>query len=206
MYFLRSSLASTLALAYRDQGRTGTAAQVYAEARAISETGDNIMLALLAAYELGKLRVEQGQLRRAEQIYQASMTWLKKRFGAAVAALPLSGAAHVGLGRLLFEWNRLDDAREHLELGMARTQHQGGLGIDRDGLLALSLVYQLQNKSDQALETMAQAVAHARRSPRQDAQLRAQTYQVRLWLAQGNIHHMVTHFIWNTVPELVVPR
>jgi LuxR family maltose regulon positive regulatory protein len=184
--FSRSSLASTLALAYRDQGQTEKAAQVYAEARAISEANENIMLALFAAYELGKLRIEQGQLGQAEQIYRASMTWLENRFGAAVIALPLSGAAHIGLGRLLLEWNQLDEAREHLETGVERAQHQGGLGIDRDGLLALSLVYQTQNEPDQAFETMAQAVEHARSSPRPDALLRAQTYQVRLWLAQGN--------------------
>lgn len=185
--FLRSSMASTMGLAYRDRGQTKAAARAYVEAREISEASDNTMIALLAAYELAKLYIEQGQLRQAERICRQTIVSVEDRFGSGVAALPLTGAAHIGLGRLFYEWNRLDEARQHLETGVERARHQGGLGIDRDGLLALSLLYQTQNEAEKARETMAQAVEHARRSPRPDALLRAQSYQVRLWLSQDEM-------------------
>ncbi|MCA9940239.1 MAG: tetratricopeptide repeat protein [Anaerolineales bacterium] len=185
--FLRGTLASTLGLAYRDSGHTSAATQAYAEARVISESGDSVLAALMASYELGQLYLEQGQLRQAEQVHRHALQMAEERFGGGAATLPLSGAAHVGLGWLLYEWNRLDEARDHLETGVKRTQQKGGLGLDRDGLLALSLVYQAQGDSLRTEKMMAQAEAHARRSPRPDALLRVRPFQVRLWLAQNKL-------------------
>lgn len=182
--YLASMVTATMGLAYRDQGKTETAVYTYAT---ISKSEDNLMSRLHAAYEQSKLHQEMGQLHQAEKVHRQAIAWAEKQVGTSVAALPLSGAAHIGLGSVLYEWHRLDEARNHLEMGIERAQQKGGLGLDRDGLLTLSLVYQAQGRVADANELMAQAETHARRSPRPDAMLRLRPFQVQLWLAQDHL-------------------
>lgn len=182
--YLQAVLAATMGLAYRDLGKTETAVSAYARA---GQQFDSPAAVLLAAYEQGRLRQEMGQLRQAEQILQQALAWSTDQFGSGAAAVPLVGAAHIGLGRLLYERHRLDEAGHSLENGIELTAQRGGLGIDRDGLLALAFVRQAQGSSEEANELMARALAHASQSPRADAQLRAAAKQTRLWLLQGNL-------------------
>jgi len=182
--YLQAMLAAMMGLAYRDLGKTETALRNYAKA---GENRDTPTVVLLAAFEQGKLLEELGRLHEAVHVHQRALAWSQEQFGTGAAAIPLTGAAHIGLGRILYEWNRLDEASEQLVKGIARTAQRGGLGIDRDGLLALAFVRQTQGNSVEASEWMAKAVARARQSPRADAGMSVGAQQARLWLQQDNL-------------------
>jgi LuxR family maltose regulon positive regulatory protein len=116
------------------------------------------------------------------------MHWVEQRIaGRSDPPLPLAGAAHIGLGKLWYEWNDLAAARHHLETGIELAHPRGGLGLARHGILALAFVYQAQGDAAGARRLLQQAEELARQSPRADAVARLQPFKVRMWLAQGDL-------------------
>jgi LuxR family maltose regulon positive regulatory protein len=186
--FLRGALAYSLGMAYRAGGETRAASHSFAEARAIGFQHNHWLTALIASYELAESLLEQGELRRAQAIHQEALAWVAAPGGAAgEQPLPLAGAAHIGLGKLSYEWNDLAMARQQLELGIKLAQPRGGLGLARQGLPTLALVAQAQGNDVEARRLLEQAEELARQSPRADAVARLQPDKARLWLAQGDL-------------------
>jgi LuxR family maltose regulon positive regulatory protein len=98
----------------------------------------------------------------------------------------------VGLGRLSYEWNDLEDAKHRLVSAIEEAERQGdenvgpGPQLLLDGYLALARVHQAEGASDRALEMMSRAnrfaAMHAASYPGQ-----AKAAQARLWLALGDL-------------------
>ena len=74
--YFQGMLSITMGLAYKDQGKTEAAVQAYATA---SQQRDQVMVALVAAYEQGKLLQEMGRLSQAEPVHRAAMAWVARR-------------------------------------------------------------------------------------------------------------------------------
>ncbi|WP_410968586.1 hypothetical protein, partial [Salmonella sp. SAL4443] len=85
-----------------------------------------------------------GQLREAEATCRAALSLVERHAGPGSQVVPLAGAARIGLAKVLYEWNDLDQARAQLEEGVELTRQPGGLGIARHGILALAFVAQAQ--------------------------------------------------------------
>ena len=95
----------------------------------------------------------------------------------------------IGLGDLLYEWNDLDAAREHVTLGLEYCLRFGVyLTHVVLGHLVLMRVLQAQGDRAGALDALAKAeeVAHTSRIQR-GAALQLETGRVRLWLAMGDL-------------------
>jgi LuxR family transcriptional regulator, maltose regulon positive regulatory protein len=184
---LRSSLSYSLGDAYRAGGDTGAAIQAFAGARALGETSSSLMTALLASFELSEVLIEHGQLQKAAATCRAALSLVERHAERGDHAVALAGAARIGLAKVLYEWNELDEARAQLEAGIELTRQPGGLGIARHGVLALAFVEQAQGHVDRARTLVEEAEQLARASPRSDALPRLWPAKVRLWLTQGNL-------------------
>jgi LuxR family transcriptional regulator, maltose regulon positive regulatory protein len=185
--FLRSSLSYSLGDSYRAGGNTDAAIQAFMNARALGETSSSLLTTLLASFDLSEVLVEHGQLQRAAAICRAALSLVEQPTGRNDQTVPLVGAARIGLAKILYEWNQLDEARAQLEAGIELTLRPGGLGIARHGILALAFVEQAQGREDHARVLIDEAEQLAHASPRHDALARLSPAKVRLWLAQGNL-------------------
>ncbi|HLJ32572.1 MAG TPA: AAA family ATPase, partial [Ktedonobacteraceae bacterium] len=99
---LRGEAALNLGIAYISNGDATSASQAFVQARDISETAGNLRTVMLAVRYLALVRVDQGLLHQAAEMYRQG---LNVAHSAGETMLPPLGFMHVGLGELLYEWN-----------------------------------------------------------------------------------------------------
>ncbi len=185
--YLNSVLITSLALAYHTQGDTDAAVQYFTAARSIAEQSNNIFSILFTGYELAELHTEHGQLRQAEALHRQALSLIENRFGSGARHIPLAGAAHIGLGNLLYEWNDLETARQHLEQGFELTNQPGGIGFSRGASLAMAFLQQALGDEQAATSWMQQAEDMARTAPRPQVLAQVLLHKIRLQLGQGQL-------------------
>jgi LuxR family maltose regulon positive regulatory protein len=139
----RGSNLVTLGVAELFAGQPAKAQETLIEARLANEAAGNSFAARAAQFILCQIYQEQGELRLAGQIYQQLF-----REAEAAQDFPDVGAACLGLGKLAYEWNQLEDAREailqcldvarrfsddenlvHATIVMARLNHLSGQSL-----------------------------------------------------------------------------
>ncbi|HEY7350777.1 MAG TPA: LuxR C-terminal-related transcriptional regulator [Ktedonobacterales bacterium] len=143
----RSLVLLILGIAYSRGG------SVSAGTKAIMEASSRLQVtghALLYPYGLAlqaELFMAQGSTSQAAKIYQQVLTLAPEQD---VPSLLATGAAHVGLSYLFWEWNNLDAARQHLLQAWDRgLQIQSGNILSNSALL-LALVSQAQGNREAA--------------------------------------------------------
>jgi LuxR family maltose regulon positive regulatory protein len=141
-----------LGFAYRVVGDVGAAARAFEEASRLGEKGGNLSGALFAFSNCATLLISQGQLHEAERIYKEALRVAAAHGG---ELLPITGHIHIGLGRLLYEWNDLTGAREYLEEGLRRSNSVGYAAPDV--MLALARVRKAMGHDSAAREIAEQA-------------------------------------------------
>jgi LuxR family maltose regulon positive regulatory protein len=168
--------------AYLLLGQTEQADAALAQAVATSAATRNAAAYVSAINYLALLRLMQGRLRAAIELYRAALAWVDEE------REPSSGGAErIGLGTLLREQNELEAAEALIEAGVQRAEAGGDFTFLRDGYVARARLAQARGAWDQALASMAQAEAVARRSTTNtDGQLLA-AWRARICLAQGDV-------------------
>jgi LuxR family transcriptional regulator, maltose regulon positive regulatory protein len=134
--------------------------------------------AMIATMHLARVRVMQGQLHAAAELLQhALVTASEHGWG----QLPMVGYVHIWWGKLLYEWNDLQAATQHLLEGLKRGQPR----VLLEGYVMLARVKQAQGDLVGARDAMhhAEEVAQTSTAPWMAPFVR--TSQVQLWLAQG---------------------
>ena len=88
---------------------------------------------------LARTQMVHGQLRAAEAIYSGTLAQAQQR---GMGKLPITAQAHVNLGRIYYEWNKLEAAAEQLWLGVERMHGQGGSWLQFEVFLLLARLEQ----------------------------------------------------------------
>lgn len=180
----RSTLEIMLGHAYRMQDRLDAAEEAYSCAATIAAQVDNrfsLLSALAAQAELAELR---GQLRQADAIWQQAHHLAYDRHN---QPLPIAGIPKVGLGRLAYERNQLDEAAAYLAEAMELAR-QAGLGPTvLNAAIALSQLRQAQGAPDEAHTALRQAEEVMQRAQMALLDLRLGAATARLWLRQGKM-------------------
>jgi LuxR family maltose regulon positive regulatory protein len=105
----RTSTAWKLGFAYHLQGDRAAASRAYTEVISIGQASGNTVFTLMAAIGLGILQEGENLLHLAAQTYRRVL----QLFGD--QPLPFASEAHLGLARVLYEWNDLDAAEQHAQ-------------------------------------------------------------------------------------------
>ncbi len=103
----RSTAHWTLGFAYFLQGDRAAARRAYTEAISLSQASGDIFTTILATIGLGNIQEAENQLSLAAETYQRVL----QRFGD--KPLPVASEGHLGLARVLYEWNDLEAALAH---------------------------------------------------------------------------------------------
>jgi LuxR family maltose regulon positive regulatory protein len=104
---VRTATVWKLGWAYQLQGDRAAARRAYTEAISISQTSGNIIINISATIGLGQVQEAENQLHSAAETYQRILQL------AGDQPLQIISEAHLGLARVLYEWNDLAAAEQH---------------------------------------------------------------------------------------------
>jgi LuxR family transcriptional regulator, maltose regulon positive regulatory protein len=105
--FNRANANWTLGLAYFLQGDRAAAHRAYTEAIALSQASGDSFTTILATIGLGNVQEAENQLYLAAETYQRVLQLAGEQ------PLQIIYEAHLGLARVLYEWNDLSAAEQH---------------------------------------------------------------------------------------------
>ncbi|MCC7446993.1 MAG: AAA family ATPase [Anaerolineae bacterium] len=158
--------------------------QLLAEAQELSERAGDTQLALTTLFHQCRFHVLLGDLHRG---YELSHQALQRLHDLGGSALPMATFAHVSLGRILIEWNDLDNAAQHLTQAIRLSELNGFVtGMLSSGTMMLAEVKQAQGDTEGAIQTAQTAISYAERYDPPPEVNWLKSYQARLWLIQGN--------------------
>lgn len=183
-HFLYAMAGWALSAASLVQGDTATADTVMNEAIAASQRGRNTALTAVSLCQAAELRIMQSRLHEAERLYRQA---LQIGTGADGQLLPAASMACIGIAEILREWNRLEEALQSVETGMALTGQWGASNLF-DGYMALFKVHLSRAEftaAYDALRELEQAIGRMQLPP--ILQGLAGALRARLWLQRGEI-------------------
>jgi LuxR family transcriptional regulator, maltose regulon positive regulatory protein len=110
----------TLGYAHFLHGDRAAARQAYTEAISLSQASGDMFTTILATIGLGNVQELDNQLYQAAETYRRILQWVGDK------PQQIIHEAHLGLARILYEWNDLDAAEQHGEqsLHLARQYEQ----------------------------------------------------------------------------------
>jgi LuxR family maltose regulon positive regulatory protein len=167
-------------MAHWSRGHLAQAEQVLIEAEQSARQSENHYARLTALSFLGVVHAAQGRLHQGEE-------WLRQAIQAG-RGLPPAALAHDSLSALLYEWNDLGAAAEHLERGIELGARSGNVEIQIGGYRVLARLRQARGDGTAALYALQQAHQLAREKdvpPLMRA--RNAACHVQIALAQGDL-------------------
>lgn len=185
---IRSVATSILGDASWVNGNLDEALQAYHEAIQIGKEANNLNMVIIANSNIADVFMLQGQLHRAADTYAQSLHMAVRPDG---QRSPLAAKIFTGLGRLSYEWNRLDDAEQNIRQCLELSQIWGDIGQQAHAYAIQARLEQARNNPERAQEAMREAerlIGEQPLSPHWSIQVRAEL--ARVWLAQGNLERL----------------
>jgi LuxR family maltose regulon positive regulatory protein len=185
---IRSVSTSILGDASWINGNLGEAIQAYTEAIKIGRGANNLNMVIIANSHIADILMEQGQLHRAADTYAQSLLRAVRPDG---QRSPLAGKIYAGMGRLSYEWNRLDDAEQNIRQCVELSQIWGDIGQQAYAHAIQARLEQARNNPETAQEAVQKAellIGEHPLSPHWSIQVRSEL--ARVWLAQGNLERL----------------
>lgn len=142
-------LALTLGLVYWTCGNFREAEQAFLHVDRAAQQSHNHYARMTALTYLGMIQAVYGRLHHAAE--------LCRRVVQMGGQSPTVAPAHIELGALLYEWNDLESAAHHLDIGIEQSRQTGNLLIQSDGLRTLAAVQLACGEPDAALTTLQKA-------------------------------------------------
>jgi LuxR family maltose regulon positive regulatory protein len=152
-HFLRGMAYLVLATSELSEGNPQTGYQALDQAAQMSSQTGNILVSVMVNASLADNCRKQGQLRRTEILYRQALDLAVDAQG---NRLPIAGRTLLGLGNLMYEWNRLEEAERYLEEGIELIKKWGTLPL-YTGFIDLARVKQVQGDFSGAMKTLERA-------------------------------------------------
>lgn len=142
---------------------------------------------------LADLHLRQGRLREAAGYWRQALAAI--RVGESrgrLLPLPVTGWVNIRLGELLYEWNQLAEAWDHLAPGLERAELGGDVRAMIAGYLIAGRLKLTEGDIEAAAEYLEQARPHVESAHFAHWISRFERFQLELWLAQGRLRAAVT--------------
>jgi len=153
---VRTATIWKLGIAYQLQGDRAAASRAYAEAITVSQASGNTIINLSATVGLGTVQETENQLFQATRTYQQVLRLVGEQ------PLPAACEAHLGLGRIYYEWNNLQAAEQHTQQGLQFAQQIRNDDRSLAGTVLLARLQLARGDADGAAATVAEADRFAR--------------------------------------------
>jgi LuxR family maltose regulon positive regulatory protein len=183
---LRVLITGGLALSYLLSGDMVTAEPLLNEAIVAGWESKTIYPASIYTQRLAEVQMIRGSLHQAGDTYM-QMQRLHDKWG--LPSATVLGCSCLGMGELMVEWNRLDDATQKLSEGIDECKQVRGNIILLAGYVSLSRALSALGDADGALNAIQEALHFwdEHNCQRLWGVPPVAAYQARLWLAQGDV-------------------
>ncbi len=180
--YLRSIAAFTQGVIYKRGGIWESAVPALQDAYESGQVAGNLTLAMGSIIHLIEMWIIQGRLQQAAQLCHQVIRQHQP------APVPNLGFVHTKLAEILYEWNELEAAADHLEQGFAYLEKMfADMGWDRDAAICQMRLKQLQGDSEAAQAALTRAFEISEQMQDQYDKIDLSFWQARLWLLQGNL-------------------
>lgn len=176
---------------YRQNGRWEEARECYLKAL---EFGDAPAVRVQAAHVFGALAdldFRQGRLRDAAGYWRKALAAVQERESQSRLSLPVIGWVFIRLGEILYEWNELSEAGDHLAWGLERAELGGDPKAIIAGYLLAGRLKLAAGDIAAASEYLERARSLIENAPFPDWIGRFERLQLELWLAQNKLRAAV---------------
>ncbi len=170
----------TLGLSYLNTGDLPAAEQAFLKVDQAAQLSQNQYARMTALTYLGIIHSTHGRLHQAAELCRQVI-----QLG---GQSPTVAPAHIALGARLYEWNDLEAAARHLEIGIQQSERMGNIPIQSDGYHALTILQRATGDYQGALDTLHKADQLAEMHQGSPAiRTRNKYIRVQLALAQGDL-------------------
>jgi LuxR family maltose regulon positive regulatory protein len=183
----RPGIYGSLGDTYREHGRWEDAKACYL--KALTYMNDPA-IRLFSAHIYGALAdldLRQGRLRNAARNWEKALSIVLEWGNRGPLPLTVHGWVETRLGGLLYEWNRLGEAREYLTRGLERAQRGDGVQASIAGNVILARLELTEGKPDLALERLQQARLLLETAALPEWTSRLERCEIEVWLAQRKV-------------------
>jgi LuxR family transcriptional regulator, maltose regulon positive regulatory protein len=141
---------------------------------------------------LADLDLRQGRLRDAAGYWRQALAAIKKRENwGRLLPLPAIGWLYIRMGELLYEWNELAEAWDHLSRGLERAELGGDVRAMIAGYLLAGRLQLTAGDTGAAEEYLERARPHVASAQFAPWTSRFEYFQLELWLAQDRLRAAV---------------
>ena len=181
---IRAQTALYLGVAYRHQGQLHSAMDIFNEILPITQIIGGNSIAIMGFLNLAELYTDQAQLHRARELYEQALKFTEQHTGR--PDMPFSGYVYVSIGRILRQWNQLDDAYLYATKGFALCRDWNVAEILALSCIELAYIHQAQGNDERARESIQEAI-HINDGFSPWGSKYAHAHQAKLDLACGDI-------------------
>jgi LuxR family maltose regulon positive regulatory protein len=176
----RGLVALTLGLIHWNRGDFPQAEQAFLEVDHAAQQSHNHYARMSGLTYLAMIQAIYGHLHRAAELCRELI-----QLG---GSSPTVAPAWIELGAILYEWNDLEQADHHLQLGIELSQHSGNIVFFSEGLRTLAILQQRRGEASAAQSTLQksdQFISERQVTP--FTRLRHAACHVQLALAQNDL-------------------
>ncbi len=153
---IKAQTALYLGIAYRYTGQLRAALDVYNEILPTTQSMGGNSIAVLCYLHLGDLHAAMAQLHRAKELYEDALIFTERHTGS--PDMPFTGYVYVSIGRILRQWNQLEDAYRFTVKGLALCRDWNVADILALSCLELAYIHQVLGNDELALASLQEAI------------------------------------------------
>ena len=189
--FFRVIIYGSMGDIYRRNGLWGKARETYSELLALMGEGEFDVQSAHAYGALADLELRQGRLQEAAGYWRKALAAIEEPKTWGRLPLPLTGWVNIRMGELLYEWNELGEAWEHVSKGLERAELGGDVRAMIAGYLIAGRLKLTEGDAEAAEAYLEQARSHVENAQFSHWISRFERLQLELWLAQDRLRAAV---------------
>lgn len=140
---------------------------------------------------LADLELRQGQLKNAAGYWRKALAAIQDRQNWGRIPLPVIGWVYIRMAELLYEWNELEQAWDHLERGLKRAETGGDVRGQIAGYLLGARLELASGDVERGTEYLEKARPIAEQAPFPEWVPRFERCQLELWLVENRLRAAV---------------
>jgi LuxR family maltose regulon positive regulatory protein len=183
----RPGIYAALGDTYRQQGLWEKARQCYLQALDFTHAPAMRVGSAHTYGALADLALRQGRLQTAANYWKNALESVQGRDNWGRVPLPVTGWIYIRTAELLYEWNRLDDSRDHLSRGLERARLGGDIRIQIAGYILFARIDLAAGDVEQANDHLEQVRQLLEQAHFPEWATRFERAQLDLWLAENKL-------------------